>query len=214
MLLLTGCVSKPVLELYGARVAGVSPQGVQLLLTMKVNNENSFDVRIRNVRANVNLQHRYDLPYLQYNPDQWLGSDASTLVAVPMVIPWQLVGPLMTTSVGSPTVQYHMHGYADVTATRLLQVQRNDYMLDEEGAFSRFDLVIAAGRGVLGDVDPRSDAALARAYPSWLTSAMDGALASNDPATPVDGSDHCFGCQPFGYGGTTTRQEPSEATAE
>jgi hypothetical protein len=87
-------------------------------------------------------------------------------------------------------------------------------MLDEEGAFSRFDLVIAAGRGVLGDVDPRSDAALARAYPSWLTSAMDGALASNDPATPVDGSDHCFGCQPFGYGGTTTRQEPSEATAE
>ena len=151
---LGGCVSKPVLELYGARVAGVTPQGVTLLMTMKVNNDNSFDVKVRNVRANVSIQHQYMLPYLQYDPEQWLASDASTLVPVPMTIPWQLVTPLLTTSVGSPMVQYHMHGFADVTATRLLQIERNDYMLDEDGAFSRFDLVVAAGRGVLGMYDP------------------------------------------------------------
>ncbi len=152
-MLLGGCVSKPVLELYGARVAGVTPQGVTLLLTMKVNNDNAFDVRVRNVRANVTVAHQYQLPYLQYDPEQWLASDASTNVNVPMSVPWQMIAPLLATSVGSPTLAYHVHGLADVTATRLLQIERNDYMLDEEGSFSRFDLVMAAGRGILGDRD-------------------------------------------------------------
>ena len=166
------CVSQPVLELYGARVAGVTPQGVTLLMTMKVNNGNVFDVRVRNVRANVMLQHQYQLPYFQYDPEQWLASDASTLVSVPMTIPWGMCGPLLSTSVGSSTMNYHVHGLVDVTATRLLQVQRNDYMLDEDGAFSRFDLVLAAGRGVLGDDTLRRDTSPVALHSPWLTDAL------------------------------------------
>lgn len=145
-----GCVKTPVLQLHSARINGVSPTGVILAVTMKVNNENSFDVRVRNVRANVTIQSRYTLPYLQYNPDKWLGSDASTYVPAPMTIPWVMVQPLLTTSIGSNIVGYTINGLADVTATRLLQIQANDYGINAAGVFSRGELVLAAGRGVLG----------------------------------------------------------------
>jgi hypothetical protein len=145
-----GCVKEPVLALHSARISGVSPQGVLLTVTMKVNNDNDFDVRVRNVRANVTIQQRYTLPYLQYNPDRWLGSDAETYVPAPVTIPWTMIQPLLATSIGSPWVSYHLHGLADVTATRLLQIQATDYGIDANGTFSRGDLVMAAGRGVLG----------------------------------------------------------------
>jgi hypothetical protein len=228
-LALGGCVSKPVLELYGARVAGVTPQGVTLLMTMKVNNDNSFDVKVRNVRANVSIQHEYMLPYLQYDPEQWLASDASTLVPVPMTIPWPLVTPLLTTSVGSPMVQYHMHGYADVTATRLLQIERNDYMLDEDGAFSRLDLVVAAGRGLLGSYDAPLGApdagerdAFASAtrrdasYPPWLVAALDSApndeRATSRPSTASRSIDDDLAHEPLLRAMVTDRGAPSIET--
>ncbi len=182
--LLGGCVSKPVLELYGARVAGVTPQGVTLLLTLKVNNDNAFDVRVRNVRANVTVAHQYSLPYLQFDPEQWLASDASTLVPIPMSVPWQMIAPLLATSAGSPSLAYHVHGLADVTATRLLQIQRNDYMLDEDGAFSRFDLVMAAGRGVLGDLDSPSPSRAAPQLPPALLQALAREVPLERPREP------------------------------
>jgi hypothetical protein len=156
LFLLSGCVSEPVLELYGARISSASPQGVGLTMMMKVTNHNAFDVKVRNVRASVSVADRFSLPFLQYNPDQWLNANQSTIVNVPLVIPWQLVGPLVSASIGSNSVRYHVHGYADVTAVRLLGIERNDYELNEDGAFSRMDLLMAAGRGFLSDA-PRGD---------------------------------------------------------
>lgn len=159
----TGCVKVPVLQLHSARINGVSTTGVILAVTMRVNNENSFDVRVRNVRANVTIQSRYTLPYLQYNPDTWLGSDASTFVPAPMTIPWVMVKPLLATSIGSSNVSYTLNGIADVTATRLLQIQANDYGINAAGFFSRADLFLAAGRGVLGGMT--TDASLLAGAP-------------------------------------------------
>lgn len=167
-----GCVKTPVLQLHSARINGVSPTGVILAVTMRVNNENSFDVRVRNVRANVTIQSRYTLPYLQYNPDTWLGSDASTFVPAPMTIPWVMVKPLVATSIGSNQVGYTLNGMADVTATRLLQIQANDYGINAAGFFSRGDLVLAAGRGVLGGMT-NDTSLLAGAPPEPLLRALE-----------------------------------------
>lgn len=157
LLALSGCVSEPVLELYGARVSSASPQGVGLTMMMKVTNHNAFDVKVRNVRATVTVADRFRLPYLQYNPDQWLPAGQATVLNVPLVIPWALVGPLVSASIGGNAVHYHVIGFADVTAVRLLGIERNDYSLEEDGVFSRMDLLMAAGRGFLSDSPSEPD---------------------------------------------------------
>jgi hypothetical protein len=148
VLLLSACPSKPVLELHSARLQSASPQGIGFQIELRVNNDNAFDVKIRNVRASVIIAGRYPLPQLQYNPDQWLGAGQTTIVRVPMVVPWNLVTPLMATTAGSTHISYHVRGLADVTAVRLLGIEKNDYPIDEEGTVSRAELVVAAARGV------------------------------------------------------------------
>ena len=171
LLLLSGCVSEPVLELYGARVTAATPAGVQLTMQMKVTNNNSFDVKVRNVRASVTIANRFQLPYLQYNPDQWLNANQATVINVPMVIPWTLVAPLAATSLGSNAVHYHIIGYADVTAVRMLGIEKNDYQLDADGVFSRVDLIMAAGRGILSeaDRDRGAEGEIALGPQRWIT---------------------------------------------
>lgn len=146
---LSGCVTKPVVELHSARLASASPQGVGLDVYLQVNNYNAFDVQVRNVRCNVTLADRYQLPPLQFSPNQWLPADKSTLVRVPMVVPWTLIPSLLSATLGLETITYRARGAADVTAVRMLGIQRNDYALDEKGEVTRMGLVIAAGRGGL-----------------------------------------------------------------
>jgi LEA14-like dessication related protein len=146
----TGCVTEPAVKLYGARIAGVSPQGVTLGVTMKVLNDNSFDIMVRGVRTNVTIGGRM-LPPVQATPQQWLPSGRATLIQVPVVIPWNTVTPLIQTTVASPTIKYRMVGFADVTATRALEIDFDDYKFDQTGGFSRAELVLAAGRGFFGE---------------------------------------------------------------
>lgn len=142
------CVSKPTLKLHSARIESATPMGVGLMLMMKVTNDNSFDVQVRNVRVNVVLANRFPLPPIQYNPARWLPADGTTLVPVPVVIPWPMIAPLLGTTVGSVAIFYRCTGYADVTAIKMLNVERNDYPIDETGSVSRAALVMAAGQGV------------------------------------------------------------------
>lgn len=150
IVVLTGCPSKPVLELHSVSFTGATPQGVGVNVAMRVNNDNPFDVKIRNVRANVVFADRFRLPPMQHNPDQWLGAGQWTVVNAPMIVPWNLVGPLMSYTARSQTVSYRVTGLADVTAVRLLGIKRNDHELDEQGEVNRVQLVFAAARGALG----------------------------------------------------------------
>lgn len=145
----SGCVSKPVVELHSARLAAASPRGVGFDVFLKVNNDNAFDVQVRNVNVNVVIAKRFALPAVQFCPNVWLPADKSTLVRVPMVLPWTMVPPLLAATVGSKMIPYRARGTADVTAVRMLGIQRNDYPVDEEGELSRGALVVAAGRGGL-----------------------------------------------------------------
>ena len=116
---------------------------------LQVKNDNSYDVQIRSVNVQAVLQGKYSIGPLAYSPNVWLPADQTTLVTVPLVIPWALIPPLISETLGSDTVSYKVHGTADVTATRLLAVQRNDYPVDEDGTMPRQMLVAAASRGMM-----------------------------------------------------------------
>lgn len=143
-----GCITEPAMKLYGARVAFASPQGVGLNMTMKVENDNAFDIQVRNVAANVTMAERYRLPTVYASPNIWLPAGRATLVQVPVVIPWSMIAPLTAATIGSSTIGYRVVGRADVTATRALEIDFDAWKLDQEGKFSRGDLIMAAGRGL------------------------------------------------------------------
>lgn len=145
---LTGCPPPPAMTLHSARIVAPWPDGVHLAMTLKVRNDYPIDIQVRNVRTAVVIGRGYQLPPIVHSPNQWLPAGRTTAVTVPVVIPWHLVTPLLATSVGSNVIPYRVGGYADVTAVRAIGIDRDDFHLDEKGAISRFDLVMAAGRGV------------------------------------------------------------------
>src|SRR5690606_21150760 len=51
----SGCFSEPSMKLYGARITHATPYGVGLTMQMAVENHNSIDVMVRDVRADVVL---------------------------------------------------------------------------------------------------------------------------------------------------------------
>lgn len=147
-LAVTGCAQDPTLRVHHAELRSASFQGVGLDVYVQVDNPNSFDIRIRNVRAQVLIGRRYELPPLVFSPNQWLPGGEKTLVRVPMVIPYALVPIILRETVTSPVILYSIRGTADVTATRLFGVERDSYPINQESSVPRADLVAAAARSI------------------------------------------------------------------
>lgn len=141
----SGCASKPTLHVHHAQIRSASFQGVGLDLYVAVHNDNSYDIQIRNVRARVVIANRYPLPPLTFSPQQWLPSGEKTLVRVPMVIPYPMIPAILQETILSPVIPYSVQGSADVTAIRLLGIEKDNYPLNERGSVLRQELVIAAG---------------------------------------------------------------------
>src|SRR4051812_36068913 len=81
-LVLGGCASRPTLRVHHAKLRSASFQGVGLDVMLQVDNPNSYDLQIRNVRASVLIAGRYMLPPLVFSPNQWLPAGEKTLVRV------------------------------------------------------------------------------------------------------------------------------------
>lgn len=132
------------MQLHHAEVRTASPLGIGLEVFLRVNNPNSFDVQVRNVRVRTVMQGRWGLPPVAYSPNQWLPADGTTIVACPVVIPWPLVGPLLAETVASPTISYRVRGEADVTAIRSVGIRSDNYPVDEEGTIPRIAVLQTA----------------------------------------------------------------------
>jgi hypothetical protein len=151
-LVLCGCPppAPKAVGIYGAQVRNLGAPGLTMNMTLLVRNDNSFDIQIRNVRvSSIVLANRYPLPPMVSSPNTWLPAGRTTQVAVPVTIPWNMVPQLMATTVGSRYVTFYVNGYADVTATRALEVDLNDYAFNDQGAVPREEIAIAAARGNL-----------------------------------------------------------------
>jgi hypothetical protein len=139
----SGCASKPTMKLHHAELAGVQigfppSLALQMTVVMDVYNPNSYDVAIRAVRGTVTFHDRYTLP-VNFQPGGegvWLPAKQTTQVRVPTAVPIDLALRITReATVGS--VPYRVVGKADVTATRSLKIESDDYSVDERGEVQR-----------------------------------------------------------------------------
>jgi hypothetical protein len=145
LLACSGCVSKPTMHLNHAEISGVQlatmPPSVDVVMTivLDVYNPNSYDVAVRAVRGQTVLAERYPLPvdYRAPGDGLWLPAHQQTSVRVPMSVPLPLAFQLVQEALASPVIPYRFQGKADVTATRSLQLEKDNYGVDESGTVTR-----------------------------------------------------------------------------
>ncbi len=149
-----GCAKKPTMKVSHAEMQGIQfgfppSVAVQMTVVMDVYNPNSYDVAIRAVRGTVTFHDRYSMP-IDFRPGGegvWLGSDRTTQVRVPTAVPVDLALRI-TREAMTGVVPYRVVGKADVTATRSLKIESDDYSVDERGQISR--QVIEASMASMG----------------------------------------------------------------
>ena len=138
-----GCAKKPTMKVHHAEMQGMQlgfppSLAVQMTVVMDVFNPNSYDVAIRAMRGTVTFQDRYTMP-IDFRPGGegiWLGSDRTTQVRVPAAVPVDIALRILREAM-TGTVPYRVVGKADVTATRSLKIESDDYSVDERGEIAR-----------------------------------------------------------------------------
>lgn len=143
ILSLGACAKKPTMKVHHAEVSGMTvgfpPQmAINMTVVLEVFNPNSYDVAIRAVRGSVTFHDRYTMP-VNFQPGGegvWLPADKTTQVRVPTAVPVDLALRI-TREATFGTVPYRMVGKADVTATRSLKIESDDYSVDEKGEIQR-----------------------------------------------------------------------------
>lgn len=147
-----GCAKKPTMKLNHAEITGVNvgfPPSLSVVLTSVVDvyNPNSYDVAIRAMRGQIIIMNRYTVPlnYQAENGGVWLAADRTTSVRVPVSIPVDLALQLARETLMTPTIQFHVVGKADVTASRTFQIEKDDYSVNEFGSFQSSQLQLTLG---------------------------------------------------------------------
>jgi hypothetical protein len=141
---LVGCAKKPSMHLNHAEVSGVQvafPPSLAVVMTVVVDvyNPNSYDVAIRRVHGTLTMADKYVMPMDWAPPGDgvWLTADGITQVRVPITIPVDIALRIRNETFTAPSVPYRFVGRADVTATRTLKIEKDDYSVDERGWISR-----------------------------------------------------------------------------
>jgi hypothetical protein len=117
--------------------------GLVMTVVLDVYNPNGYDVAVRAVRGQTAFAGQAPLPVMfQAPPDGvWLPAGQTTQVRVPMTVPIQLAILLVQQSFSSPSIAYRFTGTADVTATRTLKLEKDNYSVDQSGALTRNDFL-------------------------------------------------------------------------
>jgi hypothetical protein len=137
------CASKPTMKVNHAEVSGVQfgfPPSLSLQMTvvLDVTNPNDYDVAVRAMRGQVTYMGKYPQPIQYQAPGDgvWMAANKTTQVRVPVSLPIDLAMQLMREAM-TGVVKYHVTGKADVTATKTLKIEKDNYEVDEDGTFAR-----------------------------------------------------------------------------
>jgi hypothetical protein len=136
------CVQKPTMHLNHAEITGAQltfPPSVQMVVVMDVYNPNSYDVAVRAVRGQAVMADVYPLAVDFRAPPEgvWMPAGQTTQLRVPLLMPVALGITLLQQAWNNPTINYRFIGKADVTGTRTLQIEKDDYSVDERGTITR-----------------------------------------------------------------------------
>jgi hypothetical protein len=106
---------------------------------LDVYNPNSYDVAVRAVRGTTTMAGKYPIPVTFQAPGDgmWLPSKQTSQVRVPVSVPLAVAFSLVQESMMTPVIAYRFQGTADVTATRSLQLEKDNYGVDEQGTVTR-----------------------------------------------------------------------------
>jgi hypothetical protein len=153
-----GCVSKPTMHLNHAEISGFqaatfpAPPSVIMTVVVDVFNPNGYDVAIRAMRGQVMMAGKYSVPidYRAPGDGVWLAAGKTTQVRTPVAIPLDLSIALVREAIQSPTIAYRLIGKADVTGTRSLQIEKDDYAVDEQGSITRDQMIAIIPNTLMG----------------------------------------------------------------
>ncbi|NUP04564.1 MAG: LEA type 2 family protein [Polyangiaceae bacterium] len=140
-----GCV--PEVQLKSAALRGATPTGVRFDAMLAIHNPNTFDVEVREVRANVRMENVRGYLPVQVSPQVWIPSNSTRVVAVPITVPWAMAPQILAATVTQPKVAYNVIGTADITATSGMKLRIDMYEFDEEGELPRSMFVQIGGGG-------------------------------------------------------------------
>jgi hypothetical protein len=96
-------------------------------------------VAIRAVRGQVVLAERFNVPVDFRAPGNgvWLPAGKTTKVSTPIAIPMDVALALVGQAYVAPTIPFRLTGKADVVASSTLQIEKDDYSVDESGSITR-----------------------------------------------------------------------------
>jgi hypothetical protein len=138
----SGCAKQPTMKLHHAEInrvqLGFPPTlDVQMTVVMDVYNPNRYDVAIRAMRGTVTIYDRATaIDFRPAGEGVWLGAKRTTQVRVPVSLPLPFALRIARDALGRP-VPYHVVGRADVTASRSMTIERDDYGIDARGKITR-----------------------------------------------------------------------------
>jgi hypothetical protein len=67
----------------------------------------------------------------------WLPAGKTTKVSTPIAIPMDVALALVGQAYVAPTIPFRLTGKADVVASSTLQIEKDDYSVDESGSITR-----------------------------------------------------------------------------
>jgi len=148
-----GCSTKdPIMRVQGAQITGGSigiqfpgfiSAGVNMLIYVSGENQNSFDIQLRGIRGQVAMMNgRYILP-VSTPLGVWLPSDRTTPFQFPVNVPIQAGLGILSESRGMTCIPYMLQGSADVTATSTFKLNQDNYPVIQSGCIPRAALVSA-----------------------------------------------------------------------
>jgi hypothetical protein len=143
VLVLAACAKKPTMKVNHAEVSGVQigfppTLAIQMTVVLDVFNPNGYDVAVRAMRGTVTFEDQYTMPidFRAQGDGLWLPSNQTTSVRVPVSVPVDIALRITHGAIAG-SVPYRVTGKADVTATKSLKLEKDDYSVDEKGEIAR-----------------------------------------------------------------------------
>ena len=111
VLLVSACIEtkSPIVTPQVSRVAAVRPTGLDLALTLHVQNPNDFQLAVQRVEGTVYLGDNKRLGESSAQPGLWIGARQSAIVESRLQVPWQQL-PTLTEFWGRSSVPYRVLG--------------------------------------------------------------------------------------------------------
>lgn len=108
---LAGCIEpkSPVVTPQVTRVTAVMPSGLDLALTLRVDNPNDFPLAVHRVQGTVFLGQGKRLGESSAQPSQWIAAKQSAVVQSSLRVPWEQL-PALSELLGRAQVPYRVVG--------------------------------------------------------------------------------------------------------